>query len=282
MSDSQGSAYQDQEGLDTKANNALVKAAKPLGDLPVVVISRSPDNATFEGAPLLPARTNAKLRQIWQELQSELVGLSSNSTHIIASHAGHSIQREEPELVIDAIRKLVDEARDQMGVTGFPGQPADQTDAAHRPRILGVADRQQEMRDGKLILHKDIIFTDEAGDAVFDEVRLVSADPPGDYSVAGGYISASSEEQKNEAMDPQAVVCPSIQTTFVIEVQIVDQAYNRSEPVLVTFNCPASKVHISPSLIIGLVIGLTLLGLVIWLLVRYLRSKRMSASVEKS
>jgi pimeloyl-ACP methyl ester carboxylesterase len=282
MSDSQGSAYQDQEGLDTKANNALVKDAKPLGDLPLVVISRSPDNGTFEGAPLLPAVTNAKLRQIWQELQSELVGLSSNSTHIIASHAGHSIQREEPELVVEAIRKLVDEARDQMGVTGSPGQPADQTDAAHTPRILGVADRQQEMRDGKLILHKDIVFMDEAGDAVFDEVRLVSADPPGDYSVAGGYISASSEEQKNEAMDPQAVVCPSIQTTFVIEVQIVDQAYNRSEPVLVTFNCPASKVHISPSLIIGLVIGLTLLGLVIWLLVRYLRSKRMSASVEKS
>jgi hypothetical protein len=99
--------------------------------------------------------------------------------------------------------------------------------------------------------------------------------------VAGGYISASSEEQKDEAMDSQAVVCPSIQTTFVIEVQIVDQAYNRSEPVLVTFNCPTPKVHISPSLIIGLVIGLALLGLVIWLLVRYLRSKRMSASVEK-
>jgi pimeloyl-ACP methyl ester carboxylesterase len=282
MSDSQGSAYQDQEGLDTKANNALVKAAKPLRDLPLVVISRSPDNATFEGAPILPAVTNAKLRQIWQELQSELVGLSSNSTHIVASHAGHSIQREEPELVIDAIRKLVDAARDPMGVTGSPGEPADQTDAAHTPRILGVADRQLEMRDGQLILHKDIIFTDEAGDAVFDEVRLVSADPPGDYFVAGGYISVSSEEQKDEAMDPQAVACPSLQTTFVIEVQIVDQAYNRSEPVLVTFNCPASKVHSNPSLIIGLVIGLALLGLVIWLLVRYLRSKRMAASIEKS
>jgi len=280
MSDSQGSAYQDQEGLDTKANNSLVKAAKPLGDLPLVVISRSPDNATFEGAPILPAVTNAKLRQIWQELQSELVGLSSNSTHIVASHAGHSIQREEPELVIEAIRKLVDEARDQMGVTGSPGEPADQTDAAHRPRILGVADRQQEMRDGKLILHKDIIFTDEAGDAVFDEARLVSVDPPGNFHVSGGFITASSVEQKDEAMDPQAVACPSKQTTFVIEVRIVDQAYNRSEPVLVTFNCPASKVHISPSLIIGLVIGLALLGLVIWLLVRYRRSKRRVASLE--
>jgi heme/copper-type cytochrome/quinol oxidase subunit 2 len=94
--------------------------------------------------------------------------------------------------------------------------------------------------------------------------------------VAGGYISASSEEQKDEAMDPQAVACSSIQTTFVIEVQIVDQAYNRSEPVLVTFNCPASKDHISPSLIIGLVIGLALLGLVIWLLVRFMLHYRRS------
>jgi hypothetical protein len=47
-----------------------------------------------------------------------------------------------------------------------------------------------------------------------------------------------------------------------------------SEPVTVTFSCPAPKLYISPLLIIGLVIGLVLFGLAIWLLVRYRRLRR--------
>ena len=45
---------------------------------------------------------------------------------------------------------------------------------------------------------------------------------------------------------------------------------------MMSFNCPDSKVYISPSLIIGLVIGLALLGLVIWMLVRFMLHYRRS------
>jgi pimeloyl-ACP methyl ester carboxylesterase len=272
MSDSQGSAYRDEEGLDTKANNAQVKAAKPLGDLPVVVISRSPDNTTFEGAPLLPAGTNAKLRQIWQELQSELAGLSSNSTHIIASHAGHSIQREEPELVIDAIRKLVNEARDRMGLTIPPALPADQAAMAHTPRFLRVVEKQ-EIKDGKLIYRDAVYYTDTAGDAEILKLSLLSGSLlEGENLDERSILTNSADEQEHEAMIDATWVCRS-QDTFVLELQIVDQARNSSEPMNLTFQCPAPKVYISPSLIIGLVIGLALLGLAIWLLVRYRRSR---------
>jgi pimeloyl-ACP methyl ester carboxylesterase len=281
MSDSQGSAYQDQEGLDTKANNSLVKAAKPLGDLPLVVISRSPDNATFEGAPLLPVMTNAKLRQIWQELQSELAGLSSNSTHIIASHAGHSIQREEPELVVEAIRKLVDEARDRMGLTIPPALPAEQAVLAHTPRFLRVVEKQ-EIKDGKLIYRDAVYYTDTAGDAEILKLSLLSGNIlEGENLDERSILTNSTDEQKHEALINATWVCRS-QDSFVLELQIVDQARNSSDPVNLTFQCPAPKVDISPSLITGLVIGLALLGLGIWLLVRYLRSKRMAASIEKS
>ena len=111
-SDSNGSPYPDPEGWDTQACSAQVRATKSLGDLPLVVISRSPDSLPFSaGTPPLPAETNARLLQIWQELQVELTGLSTNSTHVMAVRAGHQIPFEEPELVVDAILELVNEIR---------------------------------------------------------------------------------------------------------------------------------------------------------------------------
>jgi hypothetical protein len=153
-----------------------------------------------------------------------------------------------------------------------PAMPSDQT--AHSPKILGVVDRQQEKRNGLLVLHKDVVFTDPAGDAAYDKVRLVSVDPPGDYPVEGGFITASPELQKGEAMDPQAVGCPSQKTTIVIEVRIVDQAGNGSEPALLTFNCPASQKGFSLLMISGVAAGLILLALAAWLLVRHRRARR--------
>jgi pimeloyl-ACP methyl ester carboxylesterase len=111
-SDSNGSAYPNPEGWDTQASNAQVRATKPLGDLPLVVISRSPDSPLFAaGSPPLPAETNARLLQIWQDLQVELAGLSTNSTHVMAVRAGHQIPNEEPALVVDAILELANEIR---------------------------------------------------------------------------------------------------------------------------------------------------------------------------
>jgi pimeloyl-ACP methyl ester carboxylesterase len=112
LSASNGRGQNDDEGVDSKVSNAQVRAVKSLGDLPLVVISRSPNNPVMAAhMPPLPEGTNAKLLQTWQDLQGELAGLSSNSTRIIAAHAGHNIQIEEPGLIVDAIHKLVNEAR---------------------------------------------------------------------------------------------------------------------------------------------------------------------------
>ena len=45
--------------------------------------------------------------QVAEELQEDLASRSSNSRHIIAEKSGHFIQYEQPELVIDAIRDVV-------------------------------------------------------------------------------------------------------------------------------------------------------------------------------
>ena len=112
ISDSSGSSYPNPEGWDTQASHAQVRATDPLGDLPLVVISQSPDRPlSLSSIPSALADTNAGLQQIWQEMQKELVGLSSSSSQVIATQAGHDIPNEEPELIIEAIRKLVSEAR---------------------------------------------------------------------------------------------------------------------------------------------------------------------------
>jgi len=42
----------------------------------------------------------------WQALQKDLASLSPNSTHIIATHSGHDIMFEQPDLVIAAIKQV--------------------------------------------------------------------------------------------------------------------------------------------------------------------------------
>ena len=98
------------EKLDIPASIKQVRAVKSLGALPLVVISHSP---TWSIAPGLSPELSGKIEQAWQGMQDELAGLSSNSTHVIATHAGHYIQVDEPQLVIDGILKVIEEAKKQ-------------------------------------------------------------------------------------------------------------------------------------------------------------------------
>lgn len=85
---------------------AQVKATKPLGDLPLVVLTQSPSCEEDIG---LPPEIATKYTQIWQTLQVDLANLSSKSTHIVATTACHFIHWDEPQLVIDAILKVLEE-----------------------------------------------------------------------------------------------------------------------------------------------------------------------------
>jgi hypothetical protein len=49
--------------------------------------------------------------QIWHDLQADLAGLSANRRHIVASDVGHYVHKDDPELVITAIRDVLHSAR---------------------------------------------------------------------------------------------------------------------------------------------------------------------------
>lgn len=65
----------------------------PLGSLPLTVLTRA-----SSAPPVWP---------VWFQLQDELAGLSSDSRHLQARHAGHYIQLDEPEAVTEAIRDMI-------------------------------------------------------------------------------------------------------------------------------------------------------------------------------
>jgi pimeloyl-ACP methyl ester carboxylesterase len=78
----------------------------PLGDVPLVVISRGEG-----GYPDTPEVSGKQLDQERREEQAELTYLSHNSKQIIAEHSGHNVHLEDPKLVVQAIHEVVDTAR---------------------------------------------------------------------------------------------------------------------------------------------------------------------------
>jgi pimeloyl-ACP methyl ester carboxylesterase len=88
---------------------AEVRALKiaNFGNMPLIVITRGRANRTAS----LSDTENQQSEDVWQALQSELVALSSQGQQIIAEQSGHMIQFDQPELVIDAIRTILDTLR---------------------------------------------------------------------------------------------------------------------------------------------------------------------------
>jgi pimeloyl-ACP methyl ester carboxylesterase len=94
-----------------------VSAAGSLGNLPLTVIRHGiPDLFTH-----MPGPQAEQAEKVWQELQRELSRLSTNSRLLVAANSGHAIQINQPEIVIKAIRQMVDEVR-SMGSSSDIGQ----------------------------------------------------------------------------------------------------------------------------------------------------------------
>ena len=63
--------------------------------------------AFLQEAPTRP-EAGPQLHEIWQDLQRDLANLSSDSVYSVVESSGHFIQRDRPEVVVDAIRRVLD------------------------------------------------------------------------------------------------------------------------------------------------------------------------------
>jgi pimeloyl-ACP methyl ester carboxylesterase len=75
-----------------------------LGNMPLIVLSAGHGDAV---ASFSDAENQNYLAELQVE-QSELAALSSNAQLVIAEQSGHNIQLDQPDLVIDAVRQIIE------------------------------------------------------------------------------------------------------------------------------------------------------------------------------
>jgi len=82
-----------------------------LGDLPLIVLSAGKP-IEGESMPAAEAAYLRRKREVDLELQRELAALSTRGRQIVATRSGHGIQSDQPELVIESLRELVRQVRE--------------------------------------------------------------------------------------------------------------------------------------------------------------------------
>ncbi len=94
-----------------------------LGDLPLIVLSQGhPADASIPDSPE-EAEYEKRRREVEDELQRELAQLSTQGRQIVATESGHGIHRDQPHLVLDALRELIERVRGEPAP--FVGRTAD-------------------------------------------------------------------------------------------------------------------------------------------------------------
>jgi len=86
---------------------AEAAAAGALDDLPFAVLSHDPDKPSNDLPPDVAKPTN----EAWEKMQEELAHLSTRGTQTIAKNSAHYIQIDRPDVVIEAVHKVVEQAR---------------------------------------------------------------------------------------------------------------------------------------------------------------------------
>ncbi|OED38123.1 hypothetical protein AB833_20790 [Chromatiales bacterium (ex Bugula neritina AB1)] len=83
-----------------------VASTRSVVEYPVTVVSR--------GLDLYPvAATGLDRNTIWQQLQSDLVSLSSDGRFVLAQNSGHHVHVDDPALIVRIIEELLDEIDQQ-------------------------------------------------------------------------------------------------------------------------------------------------------------------------
>ena len=93
------------ERYDVGASEADVAAVTSFGDIPVIVLSAGLGDGT------LPEATRTALLDAFHALHDDLAAMSTNGRHEIIDGAGHFIQGDRPDAVVDAVVEVVQAAR---------------------------------------------------------------------------------------------------------------------------------------------------------------------------
>src|SRR5579872_1747877 len=95
--------------MDGTDSEELVAAHRSYGSMPLIVLTQSAESA--DAPPGVAAEQANAMNELWIGMHEELAALSSRGSHRQVEHSGHYIQRDRPDVVIEAVREVVGEAR---------------------------------------------------------------------------------------------------------------------------------------------------------------------------
>lgn len=98
------SAY---EALADEISERQMQRISSIGDKPLTVIAHGKPTM-FQGQLGLTESEAEQLEDIWRKEQEALVHLSTNSEFLVAENSGHLICIEQPDVVIEAVKKMME------------------------------------------------------------------------------------------------------------------------------------------------------------------------------
>ena len=96
----------------SRTTKSLRATASELAAMEVSLQQVGAASRTLRDRPLVVLTQTGRVRDFWTKLQQDLSKLSSNSEWIAVEDAGHFIQLDQPQVVIEAVRKVVEATRD--------------------------------------------------------------------------------------------------------------------------------------------------------------------------
>ena len=99
--------FKNDEGVDFVASQTQAHTIGALHDILLLVLTAG--SHTREAPPGDP--NAARMQALWREMHRAWVAQSPNARQILVETSGHFIQREQPEVVVDAIRRMVARVR---------------------------------------------------------------------------------------------------------------------------------------------------------------------------
>jgi pimeloyl-ACP methyl ester carboxylesterase len=88
------------ESAEVSASYAQAREAKVPAGIPVILLTAMKDDT-------MPV----DVRKVWSQLHEAWIAKVPGGKHIVVENSGHFIQGEQPQVVIDAIRQVVDQVR---------------------------------------------------------------------------------------------------------------------------------------------------------------------------
>ena len=132
------------ERLDTDASAEEMRRAalaSPLRPMPLAVITHGRPWDWPAGYP------TKELETTWRTLQERLAGLTPDARLVVAAGSGHFVPGDRPDVIVDAVREVVDAVRNPGSwPTGSAGAAAPATPAAAGSRFYEVKSSEYSLK----------------------------------------------------------------------------------------------------------------------------------------